>query len=146
MSYLWRYFYQNELILNLRNGKTEAMVFGTAKCLSMTSKCISITYNCSIMNNATPYKYLGNQLDRNLNLDENFERACRKAIDRLHLLATLRCHLTTLSAMKIFDIVIMPILTYSSIINLKLTKTQSDKVLSLECRASRIIAKKVKST
>ena len=47
--------------------------------------------------------------------------------------------------MKIFDMAIMPLLTYSSIINLKLTKTQSDKLLSLECRVSRIIGKKVKS-
>ena len=38
MSYLSRYFYQNELILNLKKGKTEAMVFGTAKRLSMASK------------------------------------------------------------------------------------------------------------
>ena len=90
-------------------------------------------------------KYLGNQLDRNLNLDENFERAYRKTSGRLPLLTKLRCHLTTLAAMKIFDMVIMPLLTYSSAINLKLTKTQSDKLLSLERRASRIIGKKVKS-
>ena len=51
----------------------------------------------------------------------------------------------TLAAMKILDMVIMPLLTYSSIINLKLTKTQSNKLLSPECRASRIIGKKVKS-
>ena len=38
----------------------------------------------------------------------------------------------------------MPLLTYSSIINLKLTKTQSDKLLLLERRASRITGKKVK--
>ena len=38
MSYLTRYLYQNELILNLKKGKTEAMVFGTAKRLSMASK------------------------------------------------------------------------------------------------------------
>ena len=97
------------------------------------------------MNNATTYKYLGNQLDRNLNLDENFEREYRKASGRLHLLTKLRCYLIALAAMKISDMVIMPLLTCSSIINLKLTKTQSDKLLSLECRASRIIGKKVKS-
>ena len=131
MSYLTRYLYQNELILNLKKGKTEAMVFGTAKRLSMASKCISIKYNGKIMNNATAYKYLGNQLDRNLNLDENFEQAYRKASGRLHLLAKLRCYLIALAAMKIFDMVIMPLLTCSSIINLKLTKTQSDKLLSL---------------
>ena len=51
----------------------------------------------------------------------------------------------TLAAMKILDMVIMPLLTYSSIINLKLTKTQSNKLLSPECRASRITGKKVKS-
>ena len=47
--------------------------------------------------------------------------------------------------MKIFGMVIMLLLTYTSIINLKLTKTQSEKLLSLERRASRIICKKVKS-
>ena len=48
--------------------------------------------------------------------------------------------------MKMFDMVIMPLLTYSSIINIKLTKTQSDKLLPLERRTSRIIGKKVKFT
>ena len=55
------------------------MVFRTVKCLSMTSNCISIEYNGNLTNNAATYKYLGNQLNRNLNLDENFERAYRKA-------------------------------------------------------------------
>ena len=128
-----------------KKGETDAMVFGTAKRLSMTSKCISIKYTCNIISNGTTYKYLGSQLDRNLNFDENFEWAYRKASGRLHLLAKLRCHLTTLAAMKIFDMVIMPLLTYISIINLKLIKTQSDKLLSLERRASKIIGKKVKS-
>ena len=118
------------------------MVFRTAKRLSSTSKFLSIEYNGNVINNATTYKYLGNHLDRNLNLDENFERADRKASD---LLAKLRCQLTTLAAMKIFDMVIIPLLTYSSIISLKLTRAQSEKLLSLERTASRIIGKKVNS-
>ena len=101
LSYLSRYFYQNELIWNLKKGKMEAMVSGTAKHLSLTSKCISIKYNGNIIKNTTTYKYLRNQLDRNLNLDENFERAYQKASGRHHLLAMLRCHLTTLAAVKI---------------------------------------------
>ena len=80
MSYLLRYLYQNELILNLKKGKTEAMAFGTAKLLSMTSECISIRYNGNIMNNATTYKYLGNQLDRNLNLDEILNKHTEKLV------------------------------------------------------------------
>ena len=59
--------------MNLKNGKIEAMVFGTAEHLSMTSKYILIKYNGNVINNATTYKYLDNQLDRNLNLDENVE-------------------------------------------------------------------------
>ena len=109
------------------------MVFVTAKHLSMTSKCISIKYNGNVINNATTYKYLGNQLDKNLNLDENFEQAYRKASGRLHLLAKLRCHLTTLAAMKIFDN------GYYAVTNI-----QSDKLLWVERRASRIIGKKIK--
>ena len=128
MSYLLRNFYQNELILSLKKWKTEAMVFRRSKPLSMTSKCISIKYNGNIINNATTYKYLGSQLDGNLNLDESFKGACRKASGRVHLLAKLRCHITTLAVMKIFDMVIMPLLAYSSIFNLKLTKNQSYKI------------------
>ena len=45
------------------------------------------------MNNNTTHNDLGNQLDRNLNLDENFEQAHRKASGELHLLAKLRYHL-----------------------------------------------------
>ena len=59
--------------------------------------------------------------------------------------AKLRDHLTTLAAMKIVDMVIMSLLTYSSIINLKLKKTQSDRLLSLERRKSIRIHKKAKS-
>ena len=77
-----------------------------AKRLSMASKCISIKYYGNVINNAATYKYLGNQLDRNLNIDENFERAYRKASVRLHLLTNLRCHLTSLAAIKIFDMVL----------------------------------------
>ena len=80
MCYLSRYFYQNKLILNLKEGKTKAMVFGTAKRLYMTSKCISIKYNGNIMNNAITYKYLGNQLDRNLNLDEILNKHTEKLV------------------------------------------------------------------
>ena len=57
----------------------EVMVCRTAKLLSVITKCISIKYNGIVINNATKYKYLSNELDRNLNLDENFERVYRKS-------------------------------------------------------------------
>ena len=79
MSYLLRYFYQNGLILNLKKDKMEVMVCRMAKLLSVITKCISFKYNGIVINNATKYKHLSNELDRNLNLDENFERAYRKS-------------------------------------------------------------------
>ena len=54
----------------------------------------------------------------------------------------LRCHLIILATRKIFDMVIMPLLKYSSINNLKLTKAQFEKLLSPEHRASIVIVKK----
>ena len=38
------WFEENELILNLKKGKTEAMVFGTAKRLSLSNRDIVIKY------------------------------------------------------------------------------------------------------
>lgn len=48
----------------------------------------------------------------------------------------MRRFLTTSAPMKIYEMVITPLLTYSSIISLKLLKIQSDELFSLETRSS----------
>ena len=104
-------------------------MIGTAKCLSMTSILISV-------------KYLGNTLlDSNLNLHDNFQIAYRKASGWLHLLLKMRRFLTTSAPMKIYEMVITPLLTCSSIISLKLLKIQSDELFSLETRSSHSVGK-----
>ena len=66
---LSKWLCDNELIMNLKVGKTEAMLFGTGKHLSLLNgrqlniKIREITINCTM-----EYKYFGIVLDRTLNL------------------------------------------------------------------------------
>lgn len=85
-----------------KKGKTEVVIFGTVKYLSMISKSISVKYNGIIINNVTTYKYLHNVLDSYLNLNHNFKMTYRKAGGRHHLLSKMRYYLTNFAAMKIY--------------------------------------------
>ena len=66
-------------------------------------------------------------------------KAYKKASGRLNLLSKMRCYLNTEAARKIYEMVIVPILTYSTLINLKMTPTRQQKLKSIETRAKRII-------
>ena len=137
---LHSYFRENELVLNLKRGKTESMLFGTAKRLATQPKdTITIRIDGLPVHHVASYTYLGNQLDSKLTLQDNFDKSYRKATGRLTLLAKLRCYLSTEAAFKIFEMVILPILTYSTMISLKLSDTQRKKLISLKGRAEKII-------
>lgn len=139
------YFRRNELVLNLKHGKTESMLFGTAKRLSKQSKdSLTIKFDNIPVHHVTSYTYLGNQLDSNLTLQDNFDKAYKKATGRLNLLAKLRRYLNTEAAFKIYEMVIVPIVMYSTLISLQLTNTQRMKLKSLGNRAERIIGDGVK--
>jgi hypothetical protein len=140
MERLYAYFYENELVLNLKKGKTETMLFGTSKRISMCTKpLLSISYNGSSILETNSYTYLGNVLDPCLTLNDNFERSYKKASGRLNLLKKMRRYLNIEAARKIYLIVIMPILTYGSLISLKIIRTQQHKLISIERRARQII-------
>ena len=140
MERLYTYFHENELVLNLKKGKTETMLFGTSKRLSMSSKSsLNISYNGSNILETNSYTYLGNVLDPCLTLNDNFERSYKKASGRLNLLMKMRRFLNIEAATKIYEMVIMPILTYGSLISLKINRTQQQKLQSIERRATQII-------
>ena len=134
---IFTYFENNELILNLKKGKTETMLFGTSKRIG--KKTIDIGMNCTKINHTTSYCYLGNTLDPSLTLNQNFDKAYKKASGRLNLLEKMRSFLSVEAAFKIFEMVIVPVLLYSSLIHLQLTKTQAKKFESIERRAKKII-------
>ena len=59
-----------------------------------------------------------------MTLTSNFEQAYKKASARLRLLHNVRRYLTAESAKMIFELMIMPILTYSSAAKTSFNNTQ----------------------
>ena len=132
---LHQYCYHNELILNLKKGKTESMLFGTAKRLAQQNEKLNIEINGRPVHHTTSYTYLGNHLDSKLNLNSNFEKKYKK----VSLLSKMRQYLNVDAALKVYEMVIVPIILYSSLIHLKLTTIQLKKLSSLDSRAKKII-------
>ena len=129
----------NELIINLEKGKTEVMLFGTAKRLSMQSRDLDVRYKGKTVKVTMSYKYLGYVLDSCLTLSKNFEDAYKRASNRLQLLARVRDQLTSEIAYKIYEMMIVPILTYSRTVKLLFTNIQLERLISIERRAKEII-------
>jgi len=139
------YFDENELFINLRKGKTEAMIFGTGKRLFKINKHLDVSFRQRPINNVSEYKYLGNVVDQHLNFSQNFDKVYKKASGRLKLLQRLRSYLTRESAYSIYSMMIVPLLTYRSTVKLCHSETQKKMLKSLESRATTITGVKVPS-
>ena len=138
LQHIAKYFDENELFINLRKGKTEAMIFGTGKRLSKTNKHLEVSFQQQPINNVSEYKYLGNVVDQHLNFNQNFDKVYKKASGRLKLLQRLRSYLTNESAYSIYSMMIVPLLTYRSTAKLNHSETQKKMLKSLERRASMV--------
>ena len=110
MQNLLSYFRKNELVINLKKGKTETILFGMAKRLKTAGE-IDVLYNNQRINFTETYKYLGNIVDYHLNFSENFEKSYKKANSRLSLLERMRCYLTSKAARLVYIMIIIPLLT-----------------------------------
>jgi hypothetical protein len=117
-----QYLRDNDLVINMNKGKTEVMLFGTNK--KRGNKHLNVSYRDEPINETTSYKYLGILLDQSLTLSENFAQTYKKASSRLHLLHKLRVHVNQDVAKRIYQTMILPILTYSSTASLHFTATQ----------------------
>ena len=73
------YFDDNELIINLKKGKTESMIFGTAKRLKKVNADTEVSYRCQNIGNVEEYKYLGN-ICKNLNFNKSFDSVYKRAL------------------------------------------------------------------
>ena len=133
------FFDDNELIINLKKGKSESMLFGTAKRLANIPSEFNCLYRGTKINQVKEYKYLGNYIDSNLSFKANFEKAYKKASARLRLLEKMRPYLTKYATIQIYKMMIIPILTYSGILCLEHNKYQLDRFKSLENRSRKII-------
>ena len=75
---------ENELIINLKKGKTESLLFGTAKRRNMQSEPLEVTIPCPdriTINGPNEYKYLGVYVDGTLNLNSNLKNVLKKRQD-----------------------------------------------------------------
>ncbi|XP_057312380.1 uncharacterized protein LOC130653901 [Hydractinia symbiolongicarpus] len=133
------YFRENELIINLKKGKTEVMLFGTAKRLKAHDKALQVVYQENPVNFVSQYKYLRTVIDSKLMLNDNFDRSYKSASSRLRPLQRLRPCLTAEGAHNVFSMMIVPLITYSSALRIPITNTQLNKLKSLENRVSSIV-------
>jgi hypothetical protein len=131
MEVIGEYCRENELLLNLKKGKTEAMLFGTAKRLKQHGGNLNICFNGTSVSFVKEYVYLGNVIDNTLSLNSNFTRAYKRASNRLRLLKNVRSYLNVDAATQIFNMMILPILSYPGPVKLTFTQTQKDRLTSL---------------
>ena len=129
----------NDLVINLKKGKTECMLIGTPQ--RVKNKSIEINYHHHTLFLTDTYKYLGIQLDQTLSLRKHIETVYKKASARLYLLKRIRPQLTTDAALTIYKTMLTPLFTYCSILTGNPSKTFQTKVKNLENRAYKIVFK-----
>ena len=133
---------KNELILNLndlKKGKTDVMLFGTNSRLLKQNQNVKISYRANEINCTETYRYLGVNLDPTLNLGEHFSYVYKKASSRLQLLRRIRPQLTNIAALRVYQSLIIPIITYCSLTNYFSQSYRFRLLELLETRALNII-------
>ena len=131
----------NELIINLKKGKTEAMLFSTTKKLNKANT-LELSYGETPINTTNCYKYLGISIDPELRLNDHFERTVKKSISRLKLLSLIRPSVTSFVAFQIFRTMVQSIIIYGSSTNLNLNRTNIEHIDSIDRRARKIVNKR----
>ena len=116
LNLLGEWFRENELILHLIQGKTEPMIFGTTKRLTMLNPGLKVEHQHHTVNITTSYRYLVVDIDPSLTFDGYFMTSFKKTTGRLHLLNKLRSHLDTKAAVTIYKSLIIPVLTNCSVL------------------------------
>ena len=87
------------------------MLFGTAKRVKQHGRELKISYECTSISFVPEYVYLGNVIDSTLTLQSNFNRAHKRASNRLRLLTLLKSvreYLDINAATQIFNMMILP--------------------------------------
>ena len=100
---LANWFYNNNLIVNLKKGKTEYTVFGTDRKLKNVEP-VNIEMNGIVINRTSTYKYLGVTLDKSLNYVDHLDLMYKKASSRLKLLSKVRHFMSPFVAETVFKV------------------------------------------
>jgi len=89
---------ENKLILSMKKLRTEALLFGTAKRLSMQSDSLMVYRDGVEIRKTNECKYLGVYVNSTLDLYTHFEKSYNKTAERLKPLVRLRKYLDLQSA------------------------------------------------
>ena len=138
MANIAKWLENNRLIINLKRGKTETMLFGTAKRLHSKSD-LKIWMNEHLIHFVSGYKYLGVLLDPSLNMKEHLHKTLKSAAARIKLLKRMRQSLTSHAAESIYKAIVLPKILYCSTPILKISDTMDKKFENLQTRAIKII-------
>ena len=137
-AYVATWLEENQVITNLRKGKTEYMLFGTSQCTK--NKTLDVIYHHRTLSETKSYKYLGVQLDQNLNIKDHTTQTYKKVCSRLQLLKCLQPKLTTKATVTIYQPIILPLVTYCSLVTYR-SESYMKKAKSLHSHANQIIGK-----
>ena len=118
LNNLCHWFEENELIINLKKGKIETILFGTSKRINLQWNELNISVKGTCINNTFSYKYLGVDLDPNLSLTSYFDKTYKKAAGRVNLLRSIRPSVDQKCAETIYNTMILPIFTYCTLLDL----------------------------
>lgn len=96
---------------------------------------ISIIVNHTPVNEADSYEHLGVRFDKNLTSHEHVHNIYKRTLVRVKLLQRIRHTISPTIALKIYKVMIQPIMTYCSTLYLGLSSTQLDKFEKVNERA-----------
>ena len=135
MENIKNYCFTNELIINTKKEKIKVMLFGTSKPLKLSGKKLEITFTGKQINFVSNYRYLSVIIDDTMTLNDNFNHTYEAASSRLQLLGKMKSFITVKARYAIYKSMIIPLLTYSCLIQSTFTKTQLDCFSSIDRRA-----------
>ena len=110
---LFDWFNNNSLILNLKPGKAELTIYGTARNLATQHEC-NVELKGSKINHATHCEYLGVSLDQHLTMSQQTTKIYKRINQCLKKLRRVRKNVTNSTAETIFISMVEPISLYGT--------------------------------
>ena len=134
-----KWFDENNLIFNLKKGKTESVIYGTTQKLSRNRESVLININDQPVNQTNSYEYLGVTLDNKLLLREYVDNIYKRMSNRVKQLSQIRNQISPSTANSIYKMMILPIMFYCNPVCASLPRSVNERFDKLHDRAKNII-------
>ena len=115
------------------------MLFGTSRKLAMQPESLNVTFAHKNIQYTASYKYLGIEVGSILNLNSYLDSIYKKSTSRLRILYKIRPFMNAKCAKTLYQLMILPLLTYCGTLQLNYNNTQQKRLDSFHHRALRLI-------